>query len=534
MTLHRRHLLAGAAGLAAAGGLATPHFARAQGTAASRSATLRFIPSTPLPSLDPIVATSYVIRNHGYLIYDTLFATDANFQIRPQMVQAWETAPDQLSWTFHLRDGLAFHDGQRVGAADCIASIQRWSKRDAFGQTFATFVESYAAVDARTFRINLKKPFPLLPDALGKLSSNVPFIMPERIASADASKPIAEAIGSGPWAFQQREWVPGQNAIYTRFDKYVPREETPSWAAGGKVAKIDRIEWLALTEPAAAVGALVQGEVDWYEQPPVDLLPVLKRDRNITIQNVPLGLFLLMRFNHLQPPFNNPGIRRAVMMAVKQDDYMQAVVGSPDYYRQAKTFFTPGSPMSSGAGGAEAMKGDLEAAKAMLKAAGYANEKVVLLAPADQPIAYNQSLVTQALLQKLGMNVELISTDWASFIGKRANRGGPDQGGWSVFHTLWSCADTLNPALHPLVRANGATAWFGWPEDPTLEGLRDQWLATADTDRQKSIAAEMEKRAFETVPYVPGGLVEQPMAFRNNLKGMVLSPVQFFWNLEKA
>ncbi|ONG59032.1 ABC transporter substrate-binding protein [Pseudoroseomonas deserti] len=534
MTLNRRHLLAGAAGLAAAGGMATPHFARAQGASASRAATLRFIPSTPLPSLDPIVATSYVIRNHGYLIYDTLFATDANFQIRPQMVQDWETAADQLSWTFHLRAGLSFHDGQKVGAADCITSIQRWSKRDAFGQTFATFVESYAAVDARTFRINLKKPFPLLPDALGKLSSNVPFIMPERIASADASKPISEAIGSGPWMFQSREWVPGQNAIYTRFDKYVPREEPPSWAAGGKVAKIDRIEWLALTEPAAAVGALVQGEVDWYEQPPVDLLPVLKRDRNITIQNVPLGLFLLMRFNHLQPPFNNPAIRRAVMMAVRQEDYMQAVVGSPDYYKPAKTFFTPGSPMSTGAGGAEAMKGDLEAAKAMLKAAGYANEKVVLLAPADQPIAYNQSLVTQSLLQKLGMNVELISTDWASFIGKRANRGGPDQGGWSVFHTLWSCADTLNPALHPLVRANGATAWFGWPEDPTLEGLRDQWLATADTTRQKAIAAEMEKRAFETVPYVPGGLVEQPMAYRNSLKGMVLSPVQFFWNMEKA
>ena len=500
---------------------------------AQAAAPLRFIPSTPLPSLDPIVATSYVIRNHGYLIYDTLFATDENFAIRPQMVQAWEGTPDGLKWTFHLRDGLAFHDNTPVRAADCIASIRRWSARDAFGQTFATFVDGYDVVDERTFAIRLRRPFPQITAALGKLSSNVPFIMPERVAATDPSRNITDATGSGPWRFQASQWVPGQNAVYERFAAYRPREEPPSWAAGGKVARIDRIEWLALTEPAAAVGAMLQGEVDWYEQPPVDLLPVLRRDRNIAIQNVPLGLILLMRFNHLQPPFDNPKVRQAVMMAMRQDDYMQAVVGSPDYYQEAKTFFTPGSPMSSGAGGAEAIRGDLARGRAMLREAGYANEKVILLAAADQPIAYNQCLVTQALLKNLGMNVELVSTDWASFIGRRANRNGPEAGGWSVFHTLWSGADVLNPALHPLIRANGPTAWFGWPSDPEIESLRDQWIASDDLNTQKTLAARIERRAFETVPYAPAGLVQQPMAYRRNLAGMVLSPVQFFWNMEK-
>ena len=525
MGLSRRSLLSGAATLAAA-----PAVGRAQTRASS---TLRFIPSTPLPSLDPIVATSYVIRNHGYLIYDTLFATDENFAIRPQMVSAWQTAPDGLKWTFHLRDGLRFHDGAPVGAKDCIASIQRWSKRDAFGQTFAAFVEDYAADDARTFSIRLKQPFPLLPDALGKLSSNVPFIMPERVAQTDATKPITDATGSGPWRFERDQWVPGQNAIYTRFAEYKPREEAPSWAAGGKVAKLDRIEWLALTEASTAVGAMLQGEVDWYEQPPIDLVPVLKKG-GMSILNVPLGLILLMRFNHTQPPFDNPGIRRAVMMAMKQDDYMQAVVGSPDYYREAKTFFTPGTPMSSGAGGAEAMRADPSRARAMLQQAGYKNEKVVLLAAADQPIAYNQSLVTFDLLKQLGMNVDLVSTDWGSFIGRRANRNGVDAGGWSVFHTLWSGADVLNPALHPLIRANGNAAWFGWPTDAPLEDLRSQWIATADPARQKALAAEIERRAFEVVPYAPAGLVQQPMAISPKLKGMVVSPVQFFWNIEEA
>ena len=527
MSIRRRTVLKGAGALAATAFMGNRAFS--QGAAA----TLRFNPSTPLPSLDPITATSYVIRNHGYLIYDTLFATDANFQIKPQMVEAWETAPDGLSWTFRLRDGLAFHDETPVRAQDCIASIARWSKRDAFGQTFATFVEGYDVVDQRSFRIRLKKPFPMMTAALGKLSSNVPFIMPERVAQTDHMKNITEAVGSGPWRFMDKQWVPGQNAIYERFAKYKPREEAPSWAAGGKVARIDRIEWLALTEAAAAAGALMQGELDWYEQPPVDLIPMLKGNKDVVIENVPLGLFLLMRFNQLQPPFNNPAIRRAVMAAVNQTDYMEAVVGDKAYYKEAKTFFTPGSPMSSGAGGQAAMPGNLDKAKAMLKEAGYKGEKVVLLAPADQPIAYQQCMVTEDLFKRLGINTELVATDWASFIGRRANRGLPEQGGWSAFHTLWSCADTLNPALHPLTRTNGGTAWFGWPDDAQMEGLRDAWIATPEEAKQKELAAKIEERGFEAVPYVPCGLVQQPMAFRRNLSGMVLAPAQFFWNMEK-
>lgn len=527
MTTARRSLLAAATGLAAG-----PFLSRSGLAQRGSSAVLRFVPSTPLPSLDPITATSYIIRNHGYLVYDTLFATDETFAIRPQMVSAWQTAPGGLKWTFHLRDGLRFHDGQPVGARDCIASIQRWSRRDAFGQTFAAFVEAYAADDARTFSIRLKQPFPLLPNALGKLSSNVPFIMPERVAAADAFRPITDPTGSGPWQFERGQWVPGQNAIYTRFAGYRPREEVPSWAAGGKVAKIDRIEWLGATEPAAAVGAMLQGEVDWFEQPPIDLVPLLRKG-GMTIRNVPLGRALLLRFNHVQPPFDNVAVRRAVMMAMNQDDYMQAVVGSPDYYREAKTFFTPGTPMSSGAGGAAAMQADLSRAKSMLRDAGYKGERVVLLAPADQPIAYNQSLVTQQLLQQLGMSVDMVTSDWGTFIGRRANRGTVDAGGWSAFHTLWSGADVLTPALNPLIRANGADAFFGWPEDPELEALRSRWIATADLAEQKTLAAQIERRAFQVVPYAPAGQVEQPMAISPKLKNVIDSPVQFFWNAEK-
>ncbi len=525
MTIARRHFLAGAAGAALATGFRP---ARAQ-----PGQVLRFVPSTPLPALDPIVATSYVIRNHGYLVYDTLFGTDENLKAQPQMVAHWETAPDQLAWTFALRDGLAFHDGSPVTSADCIASVKRWSARDAFGQTMGQAVEGYEAKDARTFTIRLKRPFPVMAEALGKLSSNVCFVMPERIAATDPSRPITDAMGSGPWRFLPGEWNPGQKAAYERNPAYRPREEPNSWAAGAKIAKLDRIEWLGITEAPAAAGAMRQGEIDWWEQPPVDLLPVLKRDRNIALMNVPLGFKLLMRFNHLQPPFNNPAIRRAVMMAVNQDDYMQAVAGEPEYYSACKSFFTCDTPLASDAGGA-ALGNSIERAKQMLKEAGYAGEKVVLLAPADQPIAYNQSQVSEALFKALGMNVDFITTDWATFVSRRNNRGPVDQGGWSVFHTLWSGADLTNPAINPLLRTNGTAAWLGWPEDAEIEALRDKWLATSDAAEQKRLAAAMQERAFEVVPFVPTGSVEQPMAYRRALKGMIAAPVQFFWGMEKA
>src|SRR5581483_2618979 len=143
---------------------------------------LKFIPQADLRILDPITTTAYITRNHGYMVYDTLFATDAKFQVQPQIVDHYEVSPDKLTYTFTLRDGLKFHDGQPVRSADCIASIERWAKRDALGQKLAEASEGWKAVNDKTFTLRLKRPFALVLEALAKPSSNVPFIMPERIA----------------------------------------------------------------------------------------------------------------------------------------------------------------------------------------------------------------------------------------------------------------------------------------------------------------------------------------------------------------
>ena len=216
---------------------------------------LKFIPQADLRILDPISTTAYITRNHGYMVYDTLFAMDEKFQVKPQMVDKFDVSKDQLTYTFTLRDGLKFHDGQPVRSADCIASIDRWSKRDALGQKLAEATESWSAVDDKTFRLKLKKPFPLTLEALAKPSSNVPFIMPERIAKTDPFKNIDDPIGSGPFKFVRAEWVPGNKVVYVKNTDYVPRKEPPSWASGGKVVKVDRVEWIYIPDSATAAAA---------------------------------------------------------------------------------------------------------------------------------------------------------------------------------------------------------------------------------------------------------------------------------------
>src|SRR5271165_765886 len=193
-----------------------PSFAPATGWAEAGPKTLRFIPQADLRSIDPIWTTAYVTRNFGYLVFDTLFSLDKDFKPQPQMVDRWTVSDDKLTWRFTLREGLKWHDGQPVRAADCVVSLERWGKRDTLGQKLMEAVGEMQAVDDNTFAISLKSPFPLILDALGKLSSNVPFMMPERLAKTDAYQQIAEAIGSGPFKFVKEEWEPGHKAEFER------------------------------------------------------------------------------------------------------------------------------------------------------------------------------------------------------------------------------------------------------------------------------------------------------------------------------
>jgi peptide/nickel transport system substrate-binding protein len=498
--------------------------------------TLRFIPQADLRSIDPIWTTAYVTRNFGYLVFDTLFALDKDFKPQPQMVDRWSASGDKLTYSFVLRDGLKWHDGHPVRAADCVASIERWGKRDTLGQKLMEAVGDMQAVDDKTFTIKLKSPFPLILDALGKLSSNVPFMMPERLAKTDAYQQIPEAIGSGPFKFVKEEWEPGHKAVFVKNADYVPREEAPSFASGGKVAKVDRVEWLYIPDTATAAAALNAGEADWYEQPPADLVPLFAANKDITVTTVdPLGNHGILRFNHIQPPFDNVKLREAVLNLVDQRDYMGAAAGDPKYWKTCAALFGCGTPFETNAGADALLNGpNLAKAKQLIQESGYKGERIVLLSATDQPIVQGQALVTLDALRKAGLNVELQASDWGTLITRRTSKEPIEKSGWSIFHTWTSAPDFFSPAVNLPLRANGEKAWFGWPTDPKIEELIDAWFKAPDLAAQKKLAADIQVEAYTNdVPYVPTGQFVAPTAYRKNLEGIIIAPVAFLWNVEK-
>jgi len=528
MTRREFAMSAGAAGLAGFG-----LSARAK---AADAKTLRFIAQSDLRVLDPIWTTAYITRNHGYMVFDTLFAIDDKFKTHPQMVGDYNISPDKLHYSFTLRDGLKFHDGQPVRGADCVASLKRWMVRDALGQTLAGDVDEMKGGDDKEFSIRLKEPFPLLIEAIAKVSSLAPFIMPERLAKTDPFQQVTEMVGSGPFKFVKEEFQPGHQVVYVRNTDYVPRPEPVSWASGGKVVKVDRVEWLYIPDAMTKVAALNSGETDWWENPPPDLWPVLEANPEISVvQADPLGNQGCFRFNQLLPPFDDVKMRQAVLMVVDQADFMTAYVGDKKNWIVCPSFFTCGTPMASDAGStALTGKRDFDKAKKLIAEAGYKGEKIVLMDAVDQPLIHAEALVLNDLLKKLGLNVEYVTADWGTVVTRRASKKPIDEGGWNIFETGWVGADLLDPSLNVMLRTNGEGAWFGWPKDDKLEELRTEWLKASDSEARQEIAAKIQERAFETVPYVPTGQYAAKTAYRKNLKGVIAGPAFFLWSVEKT
>jgi peptide/nickel transport system substrate-binding protein len=524
--------LAGAGGLALTGGIAAP--AIAQGAAAK---TLRFVPQANLANFDPIWGTQYVVRNAAAMVWDTLYGIDAKFQPQRQMVESEQVSDDGTTWTFKLRSGLKFHDGEPVLSKDVVASLNRWAARDPMGLMIKAVQQELTAVDDRTFKWVLKQPFPKLLFALGKNNAPVAFIMPERIAQTDPFKQISEYVGSGPLKFAKSEWVPGAKAVFEKFTDYVPRQEKPDWLAGGKQVMIDRVEWVIMPDPATAAAALQNGEVDWWENPIADLVPVLKKNKNISVDiGDPLGNIGSFRMNFLYPPFNDVKARRAVLMAMSQEDYMRALVGDDNsLWKPLPGFFTPDTPFYTEAGG-DILKGkrDLDAAKKLLAESGYSGQPVTCLVAQDQPITKAMGDVTADLLKKLGMNVDFVATDWGTVGSRRAQKTPPGQGGWNMFHTWHAGADCVNPAPYTAIRANGDKAWFGWPTSAASEKEVGSWFEAKNIDEEKAAIGRLNKAAMDDVVYAPTGFFLSYTAWRKNVSGVAKGPVPLFWGVSKS
>jgi peptide/nickel transport system substrate-binding protein len=516
----------------AGGALAAPAIGRAQGTR-----TLRLIPQADLTVLDPVWTTAYVTRNHGFLVFDTLFGIDDGFKIHPQMVAGSVTENGGRVWRLGLRPGLRFHDGTPVLARDCVASIKRWGQRDSFGQALMAATDDLSASDDETIVFRLKQPFPLLPDALGKAGANMCPIMPERLASTSAFKQITEMVGSGPFRFKADERLVGARVVYERFADYVPRPDgTAQCTAGPKIAHFDRVEWTVIPDAATAAAAMQRGEADWWERLDFDLIPLVAKDPALTVKVIETtGNIYVLRFNALFPPFDNPAIRHALLGAVNQTDFVTALAGDhPQSYRTDVGVFTPGTPMAD----QKALpvlnaEPDFARVKRDLAAAGYHGEPVVFMIPADFAQLAAIGRVAADMLRRAGMTVEEQDTDWGTLVQRRASREPPAKGGWNAFCTSFTGMDMASPADNKLIRGNGADAWFGWPNLPQLETLRDAWFAAPDLAGQQKVAAEIQAVTLQQAPFLPLGMVYLPSLLSRSLTG-VLTGLPLFWNVRRT
>jgi peptide/nickel transport system substrate-binding protein len=521
--MRRRAFLATAAATLAAPAIAQP------------PRILRFVPNVDLPVLDPVANTAAQVRNHAFLVFDTLYGLDNEYVPRPQMLEGHTVDPNGLVWTLRLRDGLRFHDGNPVLARDCVASIRRWASVDGFGATLLASTDALETADDRTIRFRLKRPFPLLPDALGKISPNICAIMPERLAALPANKPVPEIIGSGPFRLVESERVPGSRIVYQRFTDYVPADGPPGLTSGAKRVELDRVEWLIMPEPATASAAVQTGAIDWLEAPPPDLLPPLRRDRNLVVTvNDKTGVVPILRFNTLYPPFDNVAIRRAVLSAVKQSEFMEAFSDDTANVRTDVGIFCPGTPMASTVGLQQAVgTASLSDARRIIEAAGYKGERVVMLEPGDHPVNSVMAQVGADLFKKLGLRVDDQAMDAATMFQRRGNREDLDHGGWSCFPSAVAGIDVLNPAVSFLARGNGRDAWYGWPTDPALETLRLSWFEAPTRAEQRAISEKMQLQALQQAPYLPLGQILQPTVYRNSLTG-ILPGFAKFWSVRKS
>ncbi|XWN33809.1 MAG: ABC transporter substrate-binding protein [Devosia sp.] len=511
-------------------------FIASASTAAYADDTLRLRMNGDINVMDPIATTNFTIRNAAYLVYDTLFALDENYAVQPQMAEGHTVSDDGLTYTITLRDGLMFHDGTPVTAADAVASLERWGSVDGLGKILFSKMDSIAAPDDKTIVIQMAEPWGLVLDALAKISSNVPVIMPARLAATPASEPVKEPIGSGPYRMVMDEWVPGSIAVYEKFEDYVPREEPASMAAGGKVANFDRVEIVYIPDTATAIDALIAGEIDWIEEVPADMAPFFDGvDTAKTIVAEQSGNSMQLVVNHLNPPFDNPKVRQALQLALEQTPFLQAAFGDATerYLECAAVFFCNG-PYATNVNTDRVLTRDVDAAKALLDEAGYDGTPVHLMHVTDIATHDAYYSVLKPLLEEAGFVVDARPADWATVATRRASKAAVDEGGWNLFFTGWGYIDQINPMTNVYVAGACDEGWFGWACSEELQELR-QKFAVATTEAEKAeLAEQMQALTHDLVSFVPLGQTFPSQGLSANLDGFLESPVPFFWNVKRA
>lgn len=534
MPISRRDLMK--TGLAAGTAISMPSVLRAQ-KAQTAARTVRMVMSGDLRVFDPISTTANITFDHGLAVYDTLFSADSKYMPQPQMVEKWRVSEDKKTYTFELRDGLAWHDGTSVTAADCVASVRRWAQVNAGGRLIMSRAKDISKKDDKTFTIELKEPLGILINILADPGDLGLFIMREKDASRPPTEQVTANIGSGPFRFNHDLAKPGASFTYDRNESYVPRKEPADGLAGGKVVKVDRVIWDNIGDQQTALAALQAGEIDFIETPPADLYSAIESDPNLELEVLnKSGGDLLIRMNCLQKPFDNVKARQAMLHLIDQEAFMRVNQPNPKYTHPLISMFGNDTLYSNDENTGWYKKGgNPEKAKQLFKEAGYAGEKVVVLDPTNAAWADVPSQLLVATLRKIGINAELAPMDWGQLVTRRANKGPIEDGGWNIFISSYPDKSLGDPIGAALLLANGDKAWYGWPKNDEYEALRAKWADVGTLEERKALARSMQRLWWDFVGAVFLGQFVSPVARRKTLTGLIPAPgVLPMWNMQKS
>ncbi len=508
-------------------------------TTPAQAQTVRFVPHSDLKILDTTWTNALITRNHGLMIYDTLFALDAKLQPKPQLVESFTTSPDGMHWTFTLRAGLKFHDGSPITANDAVASLNRWHKRRVDGTAMMAAAESLTVRDERTFELKFKSRFgPVLETLANPILPT--FVLRAKDVQGDAfqQQNWDQVVGSGPFTFDKNEWVPGSKVVYRKFKDYKPRGEPADGWAGGKTVNVDAVEWVIISDQATAIQALLRGEVDVIEWPQHDLLPLAARDPNVVITSMdPMGWQGLVRPNSLHAPFNNAKARQALAMLVDQRSYLTAMVGDPKWAQPCLAILICGSPNETLVGSQPFARRDVAKAKQLLQEAGYRGEPVVLMAPTDIQYLNAIGIVTAQNLRDAGVNVDLQLIDWGTLSTRQQRKEPPGAGspGWNIYVTAAPGMLFFNPLTNfAMATPCDGKNWNGWACDEELEKLRVSFGGASTAAEKKAIAEAIQTRYYESIPFVNVGQFLWPKVWRKSITNVAPGPDIVFWNLKKG
>ena len=488
--------------------------------------TLRWIPQGSVASLDSHVTSAAVTLGYGYNMYDTLVSWDAEGALQPQMLEDWSVEEDGTKFVFTLREGQKFHDGNALTSDDVIASLDRWRQKAAYGPFFNEVLEGFTKIDDMTLTAEFSEPVGIFLQGLGIPTVSYPIVMPSSVAETPVSDIISDHTGSGP--FQFVEWDLGNRIILEKFQDYSPRDEAPSFLAGGKVAYLDKLEMIEVPDQETRVAALVTGEVDFLDIMSLDFYDTLNDDPNVEVEIGKPGSQPIFYFNKSIPPFdmtpNGQLMRQAIQALTNAEEIMQGY-GPSDLWATCPSMFSCGTFFANEVVPEKYNMNNVELAKQLLDEAGYDGEPLIILDPADFPTIHPIPIVLNEQLKRAGVEVDYRVVDWATEVQiVLSPRGSPASKEWHIAPT-WMSSWAFLPLANGIITKDG----IGFYESPAMQDLRARFARESDLNELKKIADEMQRVYFEEVPYVHLGNFFQLRAMNKSLDGLIPSPVGGFY-----